>query len=106
MTNTEEKTRHERWREIERKHLGRCLDQVWGEGRRALIERIELIDHRSTVIVIKLFEKSVPKSSAREWPELSGVWVYVPLPENDRTWEETDRELAAHRAKLDESHGA
>jgi hypothetical protein len=103
MIMSEEKTRHEIWREIERKHLGRCLDQVWGAGRRALIERMELIDHRSTVIIVKHFEKAVPKSSARDWPELAGVYVYVPLPEHDRTWEEADRELEAHRKSLDES---
>jgi hypothetical protein len=100
MTNTTEKTRLQRWEEIERKHLGRCIDQVWGAGRRVLIEKMELKDHRSTVIVIKRFEKAVSKSSSQPFPELEGVDVFVPLPARKFTWEETDEELAAYRSRL------
>lgn len=92
--------RYDRWKEIERKHLGVCRDQIWAPGRRALIERLELKDHRSTVIVVLLFEKSVPKGSLGEWPELAGVDVYLPTRAIDHTWEELDRELAAYRESL------
>lgn len=57
MANTEstneQRPRREIMAAIERKHLGRCLDQLWGTGRRVLVERMELKDHRSNVIVVK-----------------------------------------------------
>lgn len=104
MTTTKEKTRHERVREIEHKHLGRCIDQIWAPGRRALIERIELIDYRKTIITVKVFERSVPKNSAADWPELAGFDVYLPI-EDDMTFEGLDRALGAYRERLTAREG-
>jgi len=103
MTTTSEKTRHDTMRAIERKHLGRCLDQIWTNGRRVLIEQMDLVDHRSSVIVVKRFERAVPKDGRGDWPELAGVQVYIPIDEHDHTWDELDRELAKHREKM-QSH--
>jgi hypothetical protein len=104
MSITEKKTEQSRrdiMHAIERKHLGRCLDQLWGQGRRVLVERMELIDRRSNVIVVKEFEKRVPTSgSGGEWPDLIGAWVYVPIDDKDNTWEGLDRALEAYRVRL------
>jgi hypothetical protein len=97
--STEEKTRHERMQEIERKHLGLCMEQVWPTGRRCVIERRQLIDHRSTVVVIKWFEKSVPKNSYAAWPEITSMDVYLPI-QDDNTFDGMDRALDLYRSTL------
>lgn len=94
-----EKSRHETLREIENKHLGQCLGQAWMDGRRTLVEKMAVQGTNKTCIVVKQFEQRVPTSSSRPWPELDGVWVYVPIDEQDNTWDELDRNLAAFREK-------
>lgn len=91
--------RRETMRAIEQKHFGRCLDQVWGENRRTLIERMELRDTPGLcAVVVKQYESRVPSmSSSKPWPELSGCWVYVPVEDGDNTWTGLDEKLAAFR---------
>lgn len=92
-----EKSRRDIMREIEEKHLGRCYDQAWGNGRRHLIELMELRGTRLNVVVVKQFEERVPTSSSKPWPDLAGVWVYVPVEDGTNTWAELDEKLGAFR---------
>lgn len=94
---TNAKSRRGTLREIEDKHLGRCIDQVWAQGRRALIELMEVRGTTKTAVVIKRFEERVPTSSTKPWPELSGVWVYFQMEDKDNTWTELDKQLADYR---------
>lgn len=93
-----DKSRKEIMREIEEKHLGRCMDQAWGSGRRHLIELMEVRGTTNNCVVVKQFESRVPtSSSSKPWPELAGVWVYVPIEDKTNTWQELDDKLAAFR---------
>lgn len=93
-----EKTRRMTMREIEERHLGRCLEQVWGYGRRSLIELMEVRGTNRNAVVIKQFEERVSTSSTKPWPELSGCWVFVPIEKDgDNTWVGLDQQLAAFR---------
>lgn len=91
------KSRHDTMREIEEKHLGRCIDQVWAQGRRALIELMEVRGTARTAVVVKRFEERVSLSSSKPWPELSGAWVYFQMEDKDNSWAELDRQLAEYR---------
>lgn len=95
--------RRELMHDIEGRHFGRCLDQVWGAGRRTLIERLEFKNMGSgylTAVVVKMFEKPVPSmSSSKPWPDLAGVWVFVPLEDETNTWQGLDAALTAFEAK-------
>lgn len=92
--------RHNTMRAIERKHLGRCIDQAWGNGRRNLIELMEIRGTHCNAVVVKQFESRVPTSgSSKPWPELAGCWVYVPIEDGDNTWTGLDEKLAAFREK-------
>lgn len=94
----ESKSRRDTMREIEQKHFGQCFDQIWSDGRRTLIERMELRDTPGLfAVVVKQFESRVPSSSSKPWPELSGCWVYVPVEDGDSTWTGLDEKLAAFR---------
>jgi hypothetical protein len=64
--------------EIEAKHLGRCVDRVWAPGRQTLIESMAVPKAKCRVVVVRHFEKPVPKK-CRSWPRLEAVYVYVPL---------------------------
>lgn len=99
MDTTNERPRREIMRAIEEKHLGRCLDQAWGHGRRHLIELMEIRGTTKNAVVVKQYESRVPtSSSSKPWPELAGVWVYIPIEkDDDNTWEGLDRQLAAFR---------
>ena len=90
--------RHDTMRAIEEKHLGRCIDQAWGHGRRHLIELMEVRGTCRNAVVVKQFESRVPRdSSSKPWPDLAGVWVYVPIEDGENTWEELDQKLATFR---------
>lgn len=92
--------RREIMRAIEDKHLGRCIDQAWGNGRRHLIELMEVRGTNRNAVVVKQFESRVPsESSSKPWPELAGVWVYVPIEDGDNTWTELDEKLGEFRER-------
>lgn len=94
-----ERSRRETMRGIEEKHLGRCIDQAWGNGRRSLIELMEVRGTQKQAVVIKQYEERVPLSgSSKLWPELAGVWVFVPIEKDgDNTWAGLDAQLATFR---------
>lgn len=98
MTSTEmcaEQTRSDRMREIERKHFGRCLWQVIPEGRRAIVECVDFPAAKTTAIVVKQYERSIPRSgSGKPWPELMASYVYLPTDETN-TWDGLDAALTA-----------
>jgi len=91
--------RREIMHDLEARHFARCLDQLWGAGRRTLVERMEFKNMGSgylTAVVVKMFEKPVPKPESRkDWPDLTGVWVYVPIKDESNTFEGLDAALTA-----------
>lgn len=91
--------RDDRAREIERKHLGRCIDQLWGAGRRTLLELMDFPDARCQVILIKRFESRVPTRGSGEWPDLTSLSVYVPIPDEGMTWESLDKALEDYKMR-------
>lgn len=100
---TDRKSRNDIMHDIEAKHFGRCMDQVWGNNRRTLIERMELRDTPGLcAVVVKQFETRVSLSSSKPFPELSGCWVYVPIEDGDNSWTGLDEKLGAFR----KSHSA
>lgn len=82
---------------IEGKHFGRCYDQVWGAGRRTLIELLDFPAANSTVMLVKRFAGPVPKTGS-DWPDLEALYVYVPV-ETDNTWDGLERDLLAYAEK-------
>lgn len=96
MTNTAtraQQTNSDRMHEIEGKHFGRCIDQLWGTGRRTLIELMDYPKARCQVVVVKQFDSSVPKMGTRDWPDLIATYVYVPIGDTDNTWDSLDEAL-------------
>ena len=85
----------ERMAEIERKHFGRCFDQVWGAGRQTLIELLDYPKHGSgkRVMLIKTFEKPVPKSGSRGWPDLMSCYCFTEVDDPSNTWDGLDAAL-------------
>jgi hypothetical protein len=85
-------SKEDRWRAIERKHNANCLwSQIVG-NRTILTECLYFPRLHSTVIVTKHYDKPIPRSgSAKPWPDMIGVWVYVPV--GGSTWEELDEQL-------------
>jgi hypothetical protein len=103
MSTTEpkaEQSRREVMQAIEEKYLGRCIDQAWGNGRRHLIELMEIRGTSRKAVVVKQFERSVPRGYSRDWPELAGAWVYVEVDPDNNTWDGLDRALAEHVARV------
>ncbi len=97
-----EKSRRDIMHDIEAKHLGRCIDQVWRNGRKTLIELMEIKNRPGDhVVVVKQFEQRVPTmGSSKPWPDLSAVWLYVPIDDRTNTWDGLDRALQIHRDML------
>lgn len=96
MTSTAkraEQTNCDRMHEIEGKHFGRCIDQLWGAGRRSLVELMDYPKARCQVVVVKQYDSPVPKAGAREWPELIATYVYVPIGDKENTWDSLDKAL-------------
>jgi hypothetical protein len=89
-----ERTRADIMHDIEGRHFGRCIDQLWGAGRRTLVELMDYPKAKRTVIVVKHFETSVPKSgSSKPWPDLTAVGVYVPVEDDTNSWTGIDEAL-------------
>ena len=80
---------------IEGRHFERCLNQVWSNNRRTLIEVMDWPKARRTIILIKNYEKPVPRSgSGRDWPDLESTYAYVPLDDDSNTWDGLDAALS------------
>ncbi len=90
--------RYDRCREIEMKHLGRCLDQMWDQRRMTLIELMDYPKAKSQAILIKRFETPVPKSgSSKPWPDLLACYVFLPVDDKaSMTWEGLDAALTTY----------
>jgi len=96
MTTTQARPRADQMHEIEGKHFGRCVDQMWGLGRRTLIELMDFPAGKTTVVVVKQFESAVPRPGTRRpWPDLLSAYVYVPIADASNTWAGLDTALAA-----------
>lgn len=92
MSANRDKTNSDIMHDIEGRHFGRCLDQVWGAGRRTLIELMDYPKAKCQVVVVKQFDKPVPRNSS-SWPDLIATYVYVPLKDEDNTWTGLDLAL-------------
>lgn len=73
--------RERRFAEIERKHLGQCLDQVKASGGRTIIEKFYMKTAGDppgrSLIVVKDYDK--PVSSGKGWPDMRGCRIYVEI---------------------------
>jgi hypothetical protein len=86
--------------DIEGRHFGRCVDQVWGTGRRTLIELMDYPKARCQVVVVKQYDAPVPKSgSGKLWPALTSCYVYVPIEDDSNTWTGLDEALTKFEAE-------
>ncbi len=88
---TSTRPRADQMHDIEAKHFGRCIDQLWGSGRRSLIERMEWPKGGGTVMLVKHFAYGVPDGYG-DWPDLIGVQAYVEI-HDDGTWGGFDAKL-------------
>jgi hypothetical protein len=80
--------------EIEGKHFGRCVDQVWGAGRRTLIELMDYPKARCQAVIVKQFDSPAPKQdSSKPWPDLISAYVYIPVEDESNTWAGLDQAL-------------
>ncbi len=99
-TKPAQRTRADTMHDIEGRHFGRCLDQVWGAGRRTLIELMEYPKAKATVIVVKRFERSVPQSgSSKPWPDITSAYVYLETEDHTNTWTGLEAALEAYETK-------
>lgn len=103
MTTTKERPaqrpRADIMHDVEARHFGRCIDQVWGGGRLSLIELMEYPKARCTAVIVKRFESAVPKEgSGKPWPDLIASYIYVPVEGDDNTWAGLERTLEAFEA--------
>lgn len=90
VSHTNSDTMHD----IEGRHFGRCLDQVWGAGRKTLIELMDYPKARCQVVVVKHYDTAVPRSaSGKPWPELIATYVYIPVADESNTWDGLDKAL-------------
>lgn len=89
-----EKSNNERMYEIEGKHFGRCLDQLWGAGRRTLVELMDYPKARCQVVIVKQFDSPAPRAGmSKPWPNLIATYVYVPISDDSNTWDSLDDAL-------------
>lgn len=106
MKTTKSETEHKRPRsdrmhEIEGKHFGRCIDQMWDRRRMTLIELMDWPKGRDQVVLVKQFDHPVPRSgSGKPWPDLTSCYVYVPLRDHSNTWDGLDAALTEAEAKV------
>lgn len=99
-TGTTERARSDIMHDIEGRHFGRCIDQIWGAGRRTLIELMDFPKAKTTVVVVKQYERAVPRSgSGKPWPDLEACYVYAPVADQTNTWEGLDAALSALEKK-------
>lgn len=93
----------DRMHEIEHKHFGQCLDQLWGQGRRTLIELMDWpkAGPGKRAILVKQFESPAPKpGSGRDWPDLMSCYVFTEIDdEKTMTWDGLDAALASREPK-------
>jgi hypothetical protein len=99
-----QRKRSEIMHDIEGRHFERCLNQVWSNNRRTLIEVMDWPKARRQIILIKNFESRVPtRYSGRGWPDLESCYAYVPLDDETNTWAGLEEALikleTAERAK-------
>jgi hypothetical protein len=85
--------------DIEARHFGRCVDQVWGAGRRTLIELMDYPKARCQVVIIKQYDDAVGKSPSGKWPDLISCYVYVPIEDDSNTWTGLDAALTKFEAE-------
>lgn len=102
MTNTSKRvsqTNNDTMHDIEGRHFGRCVDQVWGAGRRTLIELMDYPKARCQAVVVKQYDTPVPKmASSKPWPDLISAYVYIPVNDESNTWAGLDAALSDYEA--------
>jgi hypothetical protein len=90
------RTNSDKMHDIEGRHFGRCVDQLWGAGRRTLIELMNYPKARCQAVVVKQYDEPVPKfSSGKPWPDLISAYVYIPVDDDSNTWAGLDQALTA-----------
>lgn len=106
MANTtkpadQSRLKEDRYREIEQKHFGRCLwQQVIEPGRRIVIECMHWPKGSGTALVVKHYEPGLPRpGSNKPWPDLLALYVYLPVADDQNTWDGLDAALAAAAKK-------
>lgn len=93
MTITDIPLGHKRASELEAKHFGRCIAQVWTDHRRRLVQLMDYPKAGCTAIVVKRFEHPVPPAGSRKpWPDLARCEVYLPITD-DYSWDGLDTAL-------------
>lgn len=98
--NMTARTNNDIMHEIEGRHFGRCVDQMWGTGRRTLIELMEYQKAACQAVIVKQYAAPVPKSeSSKPWPDLISAYVYVPVEDASNTWVGLDAGLTAYEEK-------
>lgn len=94
------KTNSDIMNDIEGRHFGRCIDQMWGTGRRTLIEVMDYPKGRGQAVIVKQYDSAVPRAGAgKPWPALTSAYVYLPAEDESNTWTGLDRALSDFEAK-------
>ncbi len=75
------------WELIEQKHFGPCVWQHRLPGGKTLLEGLIHKKTGRTMIVEKVYAKSLPKEETMDWPNLANVRVFMPVDANS-TWGE------------------
>ncbi len=85
---------------IERGHFDQCLWQELSSNRRIVIECFAYGKARGTAIVVKHYDKALPRGGRGQWPQMLAAYVYLPLDdERSMTWEGLDQALTAYEAQ-------
>ena len=95
-----EKQCHEnQMKDIEHRHLGRCLWQMLSDSRMIMVELMDYPEAKSTVVVVKHYDKPIPKSgSSKPWPKLIASYIYAEIDDSN-TWDGLDKALEAMKKK-------
>ncbi len=81
---------------IEREHFDQCLWQLLSSNRRIVVECMSYGKAKGTAIVVKHYNKPIPRSVG-DWPEMLAAYVYLPLDSEDSmTWAGLDAALTAY----------
>lgn len=98
MKKVESKTPKRDWAyELEGRHFGRCLEQLFTPDRRILVEKLDWPKAGAgrCAITVKQFEKPAPgPQSSKPWPELFAFSVYAVVIPEGNSWDDLEAALA------------
>jgi hypothetical protein len=91
---TEPCERYKRTQDIAHKHFDRCLWQMLSDNRMIVVEHWGFSRAKTTVIVVKHFQKPIPKNGGKgSWPKLEASFFYVPVDDVDNTFDSLESVL-------------